>query len=441
MRLINLLTILIFLISCSFDNKSGIWKNESELSSSKDDLFKEFEKISSNKEIYSKIVPLTSNYNFKIPKIFNNLDWEDIFYSENNNNSNFAYNDLNKILFKSKKITRYKLNNFILAKNNNLILSDQRGNIILYSIKENKLISKFNFYKKKYKDIKKKLNLIIEKNIIYVGDNLGYVYALNINNNKLLWAKNYKVPFRSNLKIKKNKIIISNQKNELIFLDKKNGNLLNIIPTEETIIHNSFINNLSINDQDVLFLNSYGSLYSINIINMKINWFLNLKQSTNLNTTNIFFGNQIVNYNDKIIVSSNNSTYLINAFNGSIIATYNFSTTLKPIINENHILLITKNNLILTIDLKTNKIIYSYDVTKKVSDFLDSKKKKLNFYEMLLINNKISFFTRNSYKIEFKINGELENIKKLPAKINSLPIVVNKSILYLDNNNRLAVIN
>ncbi len=441
MRLINLLTILIFLISCSFDNKSGIWKNESELSSSKDDLFKEFKKISSNKEIYSKIVPLTSNYNFKIPKIFNNLDWEDIFYSENNNNSNFAYNDLNKILFKSKKITRYKLNNFILAKNNNLILSDQRGNIILYSIKENKLISKFNFYKKKYKDIKKKLNLIIEKNIIYVGDNLGYVYALNINNNKLLWAKNYKVPFRSNLKIKKNKIIISNQKNKLIFLDKKNGNLLNIIPTEETIIHNSFINNLSINDQDVLFLNSYGSLYSINIINMKINWFLNLKQSTNLNTTNIFFGNQIVNYNDKIIVSSNNSTYLINAFNGSIIATYNFSTTLKPIINENHILLITKNNLILTIDLKTNKIIYSYDVTKKVSDFLDSKKKKLNFYEMLLINNKISFFTKNSYKIEFKINGELENIEKLPAKINSLPIILNRSILYIDNNNKLAVIN
>ena len=124
-------------------------------------------------------------------------------------------------------------------------------------------------------------------------------------------------------------------------MDKKTGNLLNIIPTEETRIQNSFINNLSINNEDVLFLNSYGSLYSINIINMKINWFLNLNQSTNLNTTN-FFGNQIVNYNDKIVVSSNNSTYLINAINGSIIATYNFSTTLKPIINENHVLLMTK---------------------------------------------------------------------------------------------------
>ena len=441
MRLINFLIILIFLIGCSFDNKSGIWTNERELSSNKDDLFKEFEKISSNKEIYNKIVPLTSNYNFKIPKIFNNLDWEDIFYSENNNYSNFVYNDLNKILFKSKKITRHKINNYILAKNNNLIVSDQRGNIILYSIEQNKLISKFNFYKKKYKDITKKLNIIIEKNIIYIGDNLGYLYALNIDNNKLLWAKNYKIHFRSNLKVKKNKIIISNQKNRLIFLDKKTGNLLNIIPTEETRIQNSFINNLSINNEDVLFLNSYGSLYSINIINMKINWFLNLNQSVNLNTTNLFFGNQIVNYNDKIIVSSNNSTYLINAINGSIIATYNFSTTLKPIINENHVLLITKNNLILAIDLTTNKIIYSYDVTQKVSNFLNSKKKKLNFYEMLLINNKISFFTRNSYKIEFKINGELENIEKLPAKINSLPIILNKSILYIDNSNKLAVIN
>ena len=130
--------------------------------SNKDDLFKEFEKISSNKEIYNKIVPLTSNYNFKIPKIFNNLDWEDIFYSENNNNSNFAYNDLNNSIKKQKNYW-YKINNYILAKNNNLILSDQRGNIILYSIKQNKLISKFNFYKKKYKDIKK--NNIISKKI------------------------------------------------------------------------------------------------------------------------------------------------------------------------------------------------------------------------------------------------------------------------------------
>ena len=60
---------------------------------------------------------------------------------------------------------------------------------------------------------------------------------------------------------------------------------------------------------------------------------------------------------------------------------------------------------------------------------------------MLLMNNKISFFMKNSFKIVFKINGELENIEKLPAKINSLPIVVNKSIMYINDKNKLVVIN
>ena len=34
---------------------------------------------------------------------------------------------------------------------------------------------------------------------------------------KLLWAKNYKIPFRSNLKIYKNKLIAANQNNNLFF--------------------------------------------------------------------------------------------------------------------------------------------------------------------------------------------------------------------------------
>ena len=43
-----------------------------------------------------------------------------------------------------------------------------------------KNINKFNFYKKKYKKIKKNLNLIVENNIIYVSDNLGFFMLLII---------------------------------------------------------------------------------------------------------------------------------------------------------------------------------------------------------------------------------------------------------------------
>ena len=150
------------------------------------------------------------------------------------------------------------------------------GNIVVYSIKEKRIISKYNFYKKKFKKIKKKLNIIVENNVIFVADNLGYFYAYNYELNRVIWAKNYKVPFSSNLKIFNNKIAVSNQNNNLYIIDNKTGDLFKLIPTEETFIKNKFINNLSIVDENKLFLNSFGSLYSINTDNMSVNWFNNL---------------------------------------------------------------------------------------------------------------------------------------------------------------------
>ena len=48
--------------------------------------------------------------------------------------------------------------------------------------------------------------------------------------------------------------------------------------------------------------------------NLKINWFVNLNQSTNLNPSNLFFGNQIVNDQNKIVVSSNQFTFIDGAY-------------------------------------------------------------------------------------------------------------------------------
>ena len=107
-------------------------------------------------------------------------------------------------------------------------MSDHKGNLIIFSLDKNKVIYKFNFYKKEFKNIKKKLNYILQDDIIYVSDNLGYLYALDYNKKKkkILWAKNYKIPFRSNLKIHKKLIIAANQNNNLLFYDKNNGNLI-----------------------------------------------------------------------------------------------------------------------------------------------------------------------------------------------------------------------
>ena len=68
-----------------------------------------------------------------------------------------------------------------------------------------------------------------------------------------------------------------------------------------------------------LYLNTYGSLYSIDSESMRINWLINLNQSLDLSPRNLFFGNQIVSKNNKIVVSSNKTTYVIDKNSGKII--------------------------------------------------------------------------------------------------------------------------
>ena len=48
----------------------------------------------------------------------------------------------------------------------------------------------------------------------------------------------------------------------------------------------------------------------------------------------------------------------------------------------------------------------------------------------MIINDKIFIFLNNSYILKFKINGNLDEIDKLPSKINTNPIFIDNSILF-----------
>ncbi len=430
----------IFLNSCSFDDKSGIWKNEKIISKKESDPFKKFEDLSVANKPFNQIIKFKGNFQFKKSKKIINSKWKDIFYSESNNLENFTYKNTNKLTFKSKKITRHQLNDFILFDNDKIISSDNKGNILIFSIEEKKFLKKFNFYKNKYKNINKHLNLILDNNKIFVSDNLGYLYAINLVNNEVLWAKNYKVPFRSNIKISDEKLILSNQNNFLFFFDKNTGNLLREIPTEETVLKNEFQNNLSLNQEKLFFLNTYGSLYAINLTNMKILWFLNLNQSVDINPSSLFKGNQVINYKNNVIVSSNQSLYILDTNTGRILFKKNFTSQLKPLIYNDVLFLISKNDLLISMNLITGEILYSYNINQLIADFLNLKKKKAQFKSLMIANDKIFIFLNNSFLLKFKINGDLEEISKLPSKINTQPIFINSSMLYLDKKNKISII-
>ena len=201
-----------------------------------------------------------------------------------------------------------------------------------------------------------------------------------------------------------------------------------------------FINNISLSNKDIFFLNTYGSLYSINKENFNFNWFINLNKTLDLNLSDLFYGSEILYYDDKIIVSSNDSFFILNSKNGSIIKKKNYSTDINFLINNNYIFLVSKNNYLISMSLKDGEIIYSHEINQKVGEYLNTKKKNLKVKNMMMINNNIFLFLENSYVIKLNLRGEIKDVLKLPSYLRSNPIIINNSLMYLNNKNKLLIV-
>ena len=148
----------------------------------------------------------------------------------------------------------------------------------------------------------------------------------------------------------------------------------------------------------------------------------------------------MINYKNYVIVSSNQSLYILDTNTGRILFKKNFTSQLKPLIYNDVLFLISKNDLLISLNLITGEILYSYNINQLIADFLNLKKKKVQFKSLMIANDKIFVFLNNSFLLKFKINGDLEEISKLPSKINTQPIFINSSMLYLDKKNKISII-
>ena len=97
---------LIFLNNCSFDDKSGIWKNDSNIHKNKKVSFSQFKSISNSIDPFKETIQIKKDYKFKLSKTINPTSWRQIYLNQNNNLNNFEYNNLNKLFFKGKKISK-----------------------------------------------------------------------------------------------------------------------------------------------------------------------------------------------------------------------------------------------------------------------------------------------------------------------------------------------
>ena len=91
MKLFYTLFILIFLQNCSFDNKSGIWKNENTVSKKERDLFKDFETLNVSNQGFKNTIPIPKNFRFNKFALLDNKNWNDTLFDETNNLKNLRY--------------------------------------------------------------------------------------------------------------------------------------------------------------------------------------------------------------------------------------------------------------------------------------------------------------------------------------------------------------
>lgn len=439
-NILKILIICTFLISCSFDNKSGIWKNSDDIKI-KENPFKDFEKLYTEEQKFNKIIKPGNNFQIKLDPIKKPLIWQDEYYQNSNNSDNFFYKNTNEVVTKGKKISSKNLSKRLLIDQRNLITYDNSGNIFVFSIDQNQTLFKFNFYKKNFKKIYKKLNLYLKDSTIYVSDNLGYLYALDYLKGEILWAKNFKIPFRSNIKVFDDKIFLADQDNTFYVVNRLNGERIRSIPTEEVTLKNKFINSIALNNDTIFFLNTYGSLYSVNMSNSRINWFVNLNKSIDVNIGNLFSSQPIILHKQNLVISSQSHLYILDSRNGSTLLKKPIDSSVKPIVSGDYLFFITKKYLLICLNSKSSKIEYSININNSIAKFLNTKEKSVSVKNLKIVNDKLYLFLKNSFIVKFDTSGKIENIEKLKFKIQSEPIFLDGAILYLNNNNQLIEIN
>jgi hypothetical protein len=277
-KILYFVILIFFLNNCSFSNKTGIWTGSDQVAKKNDEKDINLEFIFKKKNNTLKNKDLSSDQALKLDKPNSIPEWSQSYQNKFNYVGNVRFlNDGNYKKF--SKISKADINNNILVYQNNLFYSDYKGNIGIFSLSQNRLVFKFNFYKNKMKKSKKDLKLIIKDDLLIVADNFGYIYSIDYKNNKLNWAKNFLVPFRSNLKIIDQVLFVSDEKNKIILIDIKNGNLIDELYTQPSKTVSKFESNIAVdNNNNLLFLSTNGSLYSLNFINQKtINWIQNFK--------------------------------------------------------------------------------------------------------------------------------------------------------------------
>ncbi len=432
--------LLILLVNCSFDDKTGIWTGSEREKVRINQLEKKQNKniinIYSSETIYRQEIPLGKTVSISNPE--KNLSWKMSNLNHQNFLGNIYLSGIDNIFLKKKigknKFSTSKIISSPLVFDNNIIFSDNTGTIFNIN-RLGKINWKKNIYKKIYKKVYKNLVFSIYQNNIYVADNIGFIYSIDLNNGQLVWIKNHGIPLKSNLKIYENKIFLMNQDNRIFCLSTKNGSKIWDIRSVPSFIKlQSFLSSAISKQGNLIAINSSGDLLKINANNGRLFWSLNTLGSTLAHEADFFKSSEIVIGDNNIIFSAGSSIFSYNLNTGYVNWKQEVSSVGAPIIDGKNIFILTDNGYFVIIDKNTGKIISSTYILK----ILKKSKQATKIAGFIMGSGKIYSVTLNGYLIvSSPVSGKVEYFKKIGDPVMSAPIINDGNLYILTKNSRI----
>ena len=410
--------ILIACFGCSFDNKSGLWKDKKK-------EFKKVEKpikISKEKKKFADNVNEGFIINIKsLPK--QNNSWVTSGLNLSNSTGHLSFEETNNKYSKKKfrKLgSKIKEHSLVINKNY-YITNDHRGTITKYTNNKENIWSK-NIYSKKEKKLIENISLTVFKNVIYVIDNIGKYYSVDLNTGKLIWTKQHAVPFISQIKVFDDKIFVIDGDNTLRCYSIVNGEEIWNIKTQASFIKTNKKLSMVLNSNFVIFSNTLGDVVKGDIKTGKLIWFLPTQNTLVPYSTNFLETSDIVLKGKSIYFSNNFSKlYSINLDRGILNWEQNINSVLRPIIIDNILFTVSDEGYLLAIDIFKGNIIRSSYILHKF------KRKQLNnlvFQGFLIASNKVIVTTNLGYIILCSLeNGKVEKILKISNTELSEPLI------------------
>jgi len=356
-KFLGIFLLLIFITSCSLDNKTGLWTKNKKIKEEKKIIIKELFKE-------EKALEKEFNANLKINLTAKLID-NSFINNFDNNNGRINYNGTLKSIskFKFSRIDNFnQLEPEIIFDKNNVIFFDDKGSILKFD-NFSKLIWKKNHYTKAEKKSKPILFFANNKNTLVVADSIAKYYAININNGELLWSKSNSAPFNSQVKIYKDKFFAIDFENILRCYSIKDGTELWQVKTDQSFIKSQKKLSLVIVDNNVYFNNSIGDVSAVDIASGNLLWQTPTQSSGMYEEAFFLKTSDLIANNNSILLSNNkNEFFSLDIKRGNLNWKQKVNSNIRSTLVDNIIFAVSMEGFLIIIDNQSGNIIRITDV-------------------------------------------------------------------------------